>query len=275
MLSILKRITLTAVLFSNAAFAAPHETLILHAISVGYADAFLIERHPSQKTVMVDAGSYESSGKVVSFLKARGVKEIDMLIITHGHDNHYGGLLALSDQYTIRRLQTNDISHPPEDLGYLLDTLESKGTLVETVRRGDEVEMDNVTRLRILHPDTLTHNPNGNSLVVEIQFKNTFFLFSADITPDVQAEIIHNNLLTQSPDVVTLPHHGDEPHPLFCDFVSSAIKILSTGPYEKRPTPDPKTLERFTHNLFRTDREGDISFYSDGIHIHRWFPETP
>ena len=235
---------------------------MISVLPVGYADCILL-KFPNGKHAMIDAGSAESAGTVLAELKSRQIQMIDLLLITHFHDNHYGGLAEIAGQIKIEQIATPSSAEEPEDLRAVKARLISSGTQLMSVRKGDTIKIDPAVTFTILHPEGVAQNPNEDSVVTLILFKAVSLLFPADIPPKVQTQILPDLKKHGSVDFVLLPHHGGELDPEFADWIEHSIKLISSGP-SRWTSPDPRTLERFGKNLRRTDLHGTLSYQTAG-----------
>ncbi|MBI4431369.1 MAG: MBL fold metallo-hydrolase [Candidatus Omnitrophica bacterium] len=231
----------------------------IHVLDAGYADSSFIQL-PSGKKILVDTGSYESKDRVMQFLKEKNVSHLDLVVITHPHDNHYGGLQILNDNISIHELITSDLENIPEDLRLTYQALHRKNVLLKEARRGQVLMLEPNMELAFHHPDRLIHEPNADSLVLQITYQRTILLFPGDIPPAIQTELVFSNTLTKNPDWVLLPHHGGQISEEFFHLVENSIKVMSTGPHDTWKAPLPETVARFPQNLYRTDLEGDLFF---------------
>lgn len=235
------------------------DELMLYITDMGYGDAALIQL-PSQKKILIDCGTYESANRLLNFLREKNVERLDLLVLTHPHDNHYGGLETIAAALSIQEIITSNKHDVPPDLKQTYESLQAKNIPIHEVRRGKTLALDPDTQLDVLHPSHLTGEPNVDSLVLQIRFKKMILLFTGDIPPDVQTELIASKILTIHPDLVTLPHHGGKVSDLFAAFVANATKVISTGPHETWKAPDQETVNRFDRKLFRTDISGPLRF---------------
>ncbi|MBI4387512.1 MAG: MBL fold metallo-hydrolase, partial [Candidatus Omnitrophica bacterium] len=85
--------------------AQKQTVLRVHVFSVGYGDAILIEL-PNGKSLMIDAGPKESIQTLEKKLHELNISALNSIILTHPHDNHYGGLKAILEMVTIRKFFT-------------------------------------------------------------------------------------------------------------------------------------------------------------------------
>lgn len=254
---------LIVILFSHKSFGEP-ETLRVHFMDVGYGDAILIEL-PDQSSLMIDAGEAQYSSQIIAYLKERGIKEIDATILTHPHDNHFGGLADIIDRFPIHRFYFNDDDQRAEE-GYseVIEKLKRRAVPMTVVRRGDEILVGTKdVRIQILHPADLSGSTNQNSVVTWLTFGETSFLFTADIKKSQQKEIMALFPEIQSADCVQVPHHGGKISRKFAEFLGNKIFVISTGEneYEK---PYEQELEKLEGEIFRTDQHGAIVLESDG-----------
>ena len=254
-------------LFSSLSFTstqaanqiAVRNALRLYVPNMGYGDATLIQL-PSEKNILIDCGTYESGDRLLSFLHDKKVNYLELLVVTHPHDNHYGGLAKLAEAISIQQVITSDIQNIPDDLKQTYESLYSKHIPIQEVRAGEKIIIDSDTSLHILHPSQLAGEPNTDSLVLEIAFKHSVLLFTGDIPPDIQTHLIKSKLLVKQPNWTLLPHHGGKLSEIFATFIGNSVNVISTGPHETWKAPDQETIHRFTTNLFRTDLDGDLGF---------------
>src|SRR5450432_4087594 len=68
-------------------------TLRLDFIDVGQGDAALVTS-PTGKTLLIDGGPRRSSGALLAFLTAHTHGPLDLILLTHRHEDHVGGLAA-------------------------------------------------------------------------------------------------------------------------------------------------------------------------------------
>lgn len=245
----------------------PASDLHLSVFSLGYADSILLKT-PHGKSILIDAGSAESAALLLAELDARRISKVDLLLLTHFHDNHYGALSALSNHIQIEALAIPFGASEPPDFTRIREHLMKRGTQVILTEKGNQINTDPELEIRILHPRGRVQDLNADSTVTWILFREVTMLFPADITPEVQRELLHDLKQLGAIDFVLLPHHGGELDPKFAKYIRKAIKTISTGP-SKWISPDPKTLERFQNQLYRTDQQGTLDFKIDGERINR------
>lgn len=246
---------------SNAAASA----LKVHFLDVGYADATLIQT-PDQHTVLIDAAGPEQTPQIIEYLKALNLTTIDALILTHPDENHFGGMLKITENFAVTRFyHTGELRPDLPAFSALLTTLKSRKIPLLTLGRDERLMFGDV-QFHVLHPASLKGSPNENSLVLKLAYGKIAFLFTADIQPAQQAKILELYPEISDSDCVQVPHHGGLIDERFARAFPKAIFIMSTGKniYGK---PLSDELEKLPAEVLRTDIRGTILVESNGENL--------
>jgi competence protein ComEC len=247
---------------------------------VGQGDAVLIQT-PSGKTILYDTGMFSpgrNSGKdvILPDLEARRISHIDLIILSHPHADHTGGMQALIDGIPIKRIVHADFpSKSAFELGWRTKARE-KGIPVVAGRRGMEVSPDPAVKMLILHPDSLMHgsDPNPYSVVVKMLYGTTSFLFTGDA--DIEAESLlvarYDSLLRS--DVLKAGHHGSKTSSgiPFIEAVDPSHIAVSLALRNRYKHPHAEAVRRMRHSdaeIRFTSRNRALHYASDGTHITR------
>lgn len=197
----------------------------------GWGQAIII-RTPLGKTYLYDTGSnYPDAGfdagkdMIAPFLEENKIKEIDGILISHSHNDHFGGFNYLMNNYKINNLWDSGYSET-SDLEYdeiYKPNFIQKGGQYSTVCKGTKLHWDENLEIEVLSPpkdylyeDSLNfsdpvdhHNPNLNSLVLRIKYKDCVFLFTGDLNEYGQKYLIDNYDFEKSKiSVLALGHGG-------------------------------------------------------------------
>jgi len=246
-------------------FAAVFE---VHFINVGYGDAILL-KFPEKGTMLIDGGPEEYKDKVVEYIKSKNVKILNVVVITHSHSDHIGGIPNVLENIKVENIWVNqDISANSQYLS-VYKIIQKKNISWQIVKRGRCWEDFKGVKIECLHPANITSNPNNNSIVLKITYKKVIFLFPGDITLDVERELlgIYKNHLKSN--ILKIPHHGQYSG---CDFIKAIkpkIAVLTVGPNPYN-APDPETLKAYKEieaSILRTDELGTIVIKTDGKKI--------
>ena len=171
-------------------------TLEMHVIDVGQGDSTLIIQ--GNKTLLIDCGTKSKGKEVVEYLKNLGISKIDVLIGTHPHDDHMGGMAEVIKSFEIGTLYAPDNSNDNITTSWYMDflnTVDEKNIRWEfpKVRRG------------ILY----RRSKNNYSIATFITFGETKMLFTGDAEELAEKEIINTGYDIQA-DIFKAGHHGSD-----------------------------------------------------------------
>lgn len=229
--------------------------LKIHTINVGQGESIFIVT-PSGRTVLIDTGpEYKNyiaaKDKVIPFINLEGCGKIDILIITHFHSDHAGGINYVMENIEVGKLMAFSV---PENY---------KGEY-EAILGGDKINIDDVS-INILYPkeeEISDTEENENCLVMELTYKEFSMLLTADAEGKVMNEIKGNY------DLYKVPHHGSRlsHSKIMLDNSSIQAAIISVG---KNSFGHPSRevigdLKNRSIEVFRTDEDGNISIITDG-----------
>ena len=256
----------------SAQTPAANAGLLVTFLDVGQGDCTFL-RSPSGKTMLVDGGPDGSFPVIDKYLTSLGVVGLDVVMASHVHADHIGGLISVVDTYPI-----GDFYYPPFDADSetyfnLLDALkESQATVHQPYAGVDTlIPWDEQVEVRILAPyDTIYDDFNDTSYIIRVSYGNTAVLLTGDST-----DLGEKLALKAQPDhyfkadVLKVAHHGssDSTFEKFLDAVSPAIAVISVGRGNDYGHPNQALLDRLTERgitIYRTDEDGTISLLLDG-----------
>lgn len=180
----------------------------LVVLDVGQGDAILIQ--DGNHSVLVDTGPDDA---VVQALARNHISSLDAVVITHLHDDHYGGLDELVGFVQVRRVYVGQgvSDNMPDEMR---DALHQLGlSEVAELSDGDKLSIGQF-ELEVISPDGATDGlENEDSLVMKVRFVDSTSMLSALLCGDAEADVI--DPLIQSGridtiDVLKLGHHGSE-----------------------------------------------------------------
>lgn len=262
------------------ALGAGRRPLEVVFLDVGQGDAIFMQT-PRGKNILLDAGgkpvykgNIAETGHlvVVPFLEHRRIKKLDLVIISHPHEDHYGGLFAVLEKIPVKMLAIND--EIPEEGPYpeLLALARDKGISREILGAGDYLTVEPALEIRVLNPPRelwqgTGSNTNNNSLVVHLRYKDAGLLLTGDVeTTAVEFLLKQGDLPLYQ--VLKIPHHGSAlaSLPSFLDKFPPWAAVISVGPNSfGHPHADTlAALEERGLQIFRTDWHGAVTFKTKG-----------
>ncbi len=260
--------------------------LELDVLDVGQGDSlFLVS--PAGHTMLIDAGgpppqfgaqsqqrTIDPGEEAVSpFLWSRGFKRIDVVALTHAHQDHLGGLPAIFENFQVVALWIGREVHSSA-----LEKLEAIARAHDVPliheSRGQTFHWDGVEG-KILWPELDSGEPattakNNDSLVLRLQFRNRSFLLPGDAETKAEADILsENSTESLQADVLKVGHHGSKNSttPEFLTAVRPKWAAISSGAENPYGHPSPALLQRLAESnvqIYRTDRNGAIHILTDG-----------
>ncbi|MHB8094413.1 MAG: DNA internalization-related competence protein ComEC/Rec2 [Candidatus Aminicenantales bacterium] len=257
-------------------FSSRSPDLRITVLDVGQGDSILVEFLGSRK-MLIDGGGFPESRfdvgeRIVSpFLWRKGIKKIDILVLTHAHPDHLNGLPAVARNFRIGEFWEAD--RPADDpvLRDLETALGSRVPRKEAFRGFSRTE--NGVRIESLHPpDDGGPAPrpaaNDRSIALRLTYGTTSFLLPGDIGKESEAGIMaaYPEIRSQ---VLKSPHHGSSTSSseAFLAAVAPRMAVVTVGESNRYGLPQEKVLEAYSRagaRVFRTDRDGAVEFRSDG-----------
>ena len=273
--------------------------LELTAIDVGQGDSLLLSL-PHGETMLIDAGGLLQFGRVrksnldigedvVSpYLWSRGIRHIDVVVASHAHQDHIGGLNAVIANFGPRELWVG-ANFPSE----VLDQARRLGVRVQEPYAGAVFEYGGAG-FRILSPPRgyLPSTPgspgNNDSLAMRVTFGSRSFLLTGDMEKPMEARLLLDTLAEHPEllhaDVLKVGHHGSKTSTIepFLEAVSPSIAVISAGYENSFGHPHPDVVARLSARhtaILRTDLDGRASVRTDGqrleFDIESWRESPP
>ena len=270
------------VLAGSVVAARPDGRIHVVVLDVGQGDSVLLEGDRGGR-ILVDGGP---DATVLMTALDRYIpawdRRIDAIVLTHPHDDHVAGLVAVVDRYRVgRAFESGWPASTPTYLAWL-QALEAHGLRAERLKTGDSLLLDDAT-LRVLWPDdgrtrasgldpTAADNRKANdaSVVLLGEFESRRFLLTGDAEDDVDPMLVARGL--PRVDMLKVAHHGSGT--ASSDDMLAAVQpgaaIISVGAANTYGHPSPKTIERLQAHaaeVFRTDLMGTVETTLDAAAV--------
>ncbi len=251
-------------------------------IDVGQGDSVLLVM-PAGETILVDAGGFpqfkgqpkprlDIGEDVVSpYLWSRSIRRLDYVALTHAHEDHSGGLVAVLENFRPKELWVGAMPEEAAAWQVVRDKARALGIPIVYKKAGDELkwgkgEIHFLAPFEDYEPGVAVKN--NDSLAFEVSYGERSFLLTGDIEKQVEARLAGEERL-QSIDVLKAPHHGSKTSSTsyFLDETTPRIALVSAGPGNRFHHPHPDVVERFRKMgtaVLRTDLLGVVSVITDG-----------
>lgn len=267
----MKRIVLVlivALLTSMFSFVIAEGDTGLYAyfLDVGQGDATVIVC--DGEVLMIDGGPPSASQFIYSFLRnTLQTNHIDVMIATHPHADHVGGLSAALNACVVDVLYTSEINYDTKAWQSVLKYADAQGTLVVIPFPGDSFEIGGAT-VEILGPLWYHNNMNDLSLIIKLSYGDTSILITGDAEWEAEHDLLDAGV-DVSADVLRVGHHGSNTSTSyqFLRAVAPQYAIISVGTNNTYGHPDEETLSLLEDAdviVMRTDLLGSILCFSDG-----------
>jgi competence protein ComEC len=255
-------------------------------LDVGQGDSLFVVS-PTGKTLLIDGGgafggfpgheqaqgSDPGEEAVSPYLWSRGFKKIDVVALTHAHQDHVGGLNAILENFRIGRLWIGrEVNNNPA-LARLEALARERNIPMEYETRGKHFSLDEVQG-EFLWPESSTAGAaaaakNNDSLVLRLKYRNRTLLLPGDAEKQAEHAMLEENSADLHADVLKVGHHGGKNSTTqeFLDAVAPAIAIISSGEDNPYGHPSPELLARLEASgarVLRTDRDGAVHVLTDG-----------
>jgi len=258
-----------AVISWREAFGRDRDKLKFYMLDVGQGDAIFIET-PSGNQILFDGGQdrkiLEELGKVMPFYD----RSIDLVILTHPHLDHAGGLLEVLKNYEVGELMDGGDNYNLAEYGELKKLMEEKKIKYEVARRGLKISLDKGISLLFLAPDKLvkSDNPHDNNVVSRLSYGRIDFLLMGDGEKGEELKLVQADDNLES-EVLKVGHHGSKTssNPLFLEEVNPEYALISVGAKNRYGHPAQITLDNLLAagaKILRTDIDSIIEFKTDG-----------
>lgn len=236
-------------------------------LDIGQGAAALVETH--RHRLLYDSGpplGRTDAGErlIVPSLRVQGVTTLDTLVISHDHDDHYGGAASV-----LARMPTAHLlaSLPPAQP--LWEAARRAGARTTRCRRGTSWRWDGVD-FEVLWPHDPDAGlaPNGMSCVIRVSNARHALLLAGDIEAGQEAALL-GAAAPLAATILLAPHHGSRTSstPAFVEAVAPAHVVFQVGYLNRYRHPHPQVSARYATrgaHAYRSDRDGAVRFATRG-----------
>ncbi len=246
----------------------PSNDLQIIAFDVQNADCFLIKT-PRNKYFIIDTGRAGYKGSkaqansiIIKYLKDRGIKNIEGMIITHFDNDHSGGAVDIMQNLNVKQVYINSFEDKSMTSTNIYKTLKELKIPSQIPNNNKSIYSENSLNMQTYLAEA--EEDNEKSIITLLSYKDFDMLFTGDAGTDafnqLKKDIPHNI------EVLKVGHHGG-PHVVSSEMLNhlnTKVSVISTGP-NAFGHPNKGTLDILRKtDIYRTDRHNSIKIISDG-----------
>lgn len=244
------------------------QLLEVHFIDVGQGDSIYIKT-PENKHILVDGGPPEAGQPVIDYLEEQGVTTIDLMIATHPHYDHIGGLIKVIEEIPTQKIVQTDIIHPTKTYFLYMYQLWKQMIPVNIPVHKELILKEDGLSLKILKANTENPTINNSSLGLKLRNQDVNILLLSDL--EITAEKYLQQHTELNGDIVKIAHHGSRTSSSF-DFlrqIDPKVAIITYGRNNKFGHPHRRVVENINFldtSIYSTASFGNIVVTSNGKH---------
>jgi competence protein ComEC len=269
-------LVLTIVMLPVVIAAQPDDNLHVTFLDVGQGDAVLISKGNQQ--VLIDGGP---GSQAIALELSRYMpfwdRTIELVVLSHPHDDHVGGLVEVLESYNIEQVLYAGSDSQSAAYTEWLNIVKEKDIAATIAFAGQSIRFDGVV-IEVLNPPSppLTgtdSDEDNNSLVLHAALGEVSFLLTGDIMWPAELELLGNRSIPQC-SVLKVAHHGSSTSTSdsFLAVAEPRLAVISVGGDNTYGHPTDEVMQRLAEalgeeNIYRTDLDGSIEFITDGENL--------
>lgn len=241
-----------------------YSSFSIHYIDVGQADAALVECDGHY--MLIDGGNKTDSSQIYTVLRNTAVPKLDIVVGTHAHEDHIGGLPGAFSYTTADITLCPTTYYDSDAFNDFKRYADSYGGGITIPSAGDTYSLGSASVIILGVNDG--SDVNNTSIVLKVIYGNTAFLFTGDAEREVEQAIL-NRGYDLSASVLKVGHHGSDTSTTypFLREIMPEYAVISVGKGNSYGHPTDNNLSRLRDadvTVYRTDLNGDVYVTSDG-----------
>lgn len=207
-----------------------------------YGDSTLITDSYNKCNILIDTGEYDEYNSVIHYLKAKNIKRLDYLIISHFHSDHYGEASDIIQDFIVNTVISKD------NVANYEDKLLYCGSISIYI-----------------YPFTYKEeNENNNSIIMSLFINDKHYLFTGDI--ELSREVSFKKKYDFEIDYLKVPHHGSitSSNEEFIESLNPKEAFIIVSIKNLHGHPHDQVIKRYKEMgipVYRTDLNGTIEVY--------------
>lgn len=242
--------------------------LNIYYLDVGQGDATYI--NIGNFDILIDAGSKSEKEKLIQQLEELNIDDFEMVIATHPHEDHIGGMEAVFERYNVKEFYMPKVTHTSKVFENMITAVDNEGIKVKIIKDGVTFDLGNGAYIDVYSPMYESYNNlNDYSPIMKLTFGENVFMFTGDAEAPVELEVVEKYGGYLKSDVLRFGHHGSSTSSTeeFIQAVNPKYGVISTGTNNMYGHPHREVLSLISEygiETYRTDIDGQVVFISDG-----------
>lgn len=246
--------------------------LQMHVIDVGQGDSILFLHKDC--VMLVDCGPKNKATYVIEYLKQLGISKIDILVGTHAHEDHMGGMSEMIRNFEIGTLYTPDHTKDMITTKWYMDFLDAvaeKGVNWEYPKLAQKFYLGSVMIQVVSEGVKEDTNLNNQSIGLRVSFGDTDIVLAGDAEEKAERQMLFSGLDLEA-EIYKVAHHGSDTSTSedFLEEINPQYAIISVGKDNSYGHPTKSVIQRLEKKkieVHRTDEEGNIVLSTDGNNV--------
>lgn len=249
----------------------PNGILQISYLDVGQGDSAYIKVNDFD--ILIDAGPRSDSDKLMEQLKEKNIDDFEIVIATHPHEDHIGGMTKVFEEYDVESFYMPKATSTTKTFENMINAVKNEGLKVQVIKEGTSFDLGEGAKIEVYSPIQDSYdNLNNYSPIMKLIYGNNTFIFTGDAEKEVEKEVLEKYSNNLNADVIKFGHHGSSTSSSeeFIEAISPKYGIISCGVDNSYGHPHRETLDvinKMDIKTYRTDKQGEITIISDGNEI--------
>lgn len=251
--------------FISSNVSSSNKNISVHFIDVDQGDSILIMAGSSN--ILIDGG--ERGATVLNYLKAKKITKLDLVVGTHPHSDHIGGLINVLQDIFVKEVLDPGVVHTTKTFEDYLTIIDEKNIKFTTAKEGQSYTFEDKIILKVLHPyKPSLDNVNDSSIVIQLIYDDIKFMFTGDAEKYSENEILSRKENIKS-NILKVGHHGSNTSSTkaFLNAVKPEVAIIMAGNDNKYGHPHKETMGKLNSagiKTYVTKKHGTIIIETNG-----------
>lgn len=256
---------------TNNIGTTPNGVLEISYLDVGQGDSAYIKVNDFD--ILIDAGPRSDTDKLMEQLKEKNIDDFEIVIATHPHEDHIGGMTKVFDEYDVESFYMPKATSTTKTFENMINAVKNEGLKVQVIKEGTSFDLGEGAKIEVYSPTQDSYdNLNNYSPIMKLTYGNNTFIFTGDAEKEVEKEVLEKYSNNLKADVIKFGHHGSSTSSSeeFMEAISPKYGIISCGADNSYGHPHREILDvinKMDIKAYRTDKQGEITITSDGNEI--------